>query len=264
MSSATIPTNVDPAVNMAHQALYRFTALCLLDPRAGSWDQLSAMRDSTLLHDAAELIRSDSTAWPDQLGMGELSAAELNPTNVLSVLPATARELNRQYETIFGLLVSSACPPYETEYINGKFAVQRSHALADISGFYHAFGLKPASARPERHDHIVLQLEFMAFLFGLELRAVASDDDRRDERIAICREARKKFFREHLAWWAPAFAHLLAREAGSGFYRQAAQLLAALLTTERAQYGLPTPQQNAQPSTQERPDECEGCSLGPL
>ena len=160
----TSTTNLDPALNLAHQALYRFAALCLLDPRAGSWQQLNAMRPSTLLDDAAELVRGDAVAWPAQMGLGELPATALNPARVLEFLPETAGELNRQYEATFGLLVSSACPPYETEYINGKFAVQRSQTLADISGFYRAFGLRPSSAHPERQDHIVLQLEFMAFL----------------------------------------------------------------------------------------------------
>ncbi len=264
MSADALITNPDPAINMAHQALYRFAALCLFDPRAGTCEQLNAMRQTTLLDDAAELIRRDTTAWPATLGQGELPATELNPADVLSALPETDDDLNLQYEATFGLLVSSACPPYETEYINGKLAVQRSQTLADISGFYNAFGLRPSSAHPERHDHIVLQLEFMAFLFGLELHAAKDDDNSREEHIAICRAARERFFREHLGWWSPAFAHLLAREAGESFYGSVARLLAALLTTQRVQYGLPTPQGSPRPSTLERPEECEGCALTPL
>jgi TorA maturation chaperone TorD len=261
MLADTLPPPVDPAVNLAQQALYRFTALALLDPRAGAWEQLDALLLSTLFEDAAEIVRGDSAAWPARLGPGELPAAELNPTSVLSALPKTADELNRQYEAAFGLLVSSACPPYETEYVNGKFAVQRAQTLADINGFYNAFGLKPSTAHPERCDHIVLQLEFMAFLFGLELQAAEDDSAAREERIRICRAARERFFREHLAWWAPAFARLLARKAGDSFYGRAARLLSALLTTQRARDGLPAPQGAPWPSTLERPEECEGCAL---
>jgi TorA maturation chaperone TorD len=265
MSVNTFATGVDPALNLAHQALYRFTALCLLDPKAGTWELLRALRQSTLVNDAAELIRSDPAAWPAALGRGELPAAELDPARVFDRLPDAADELNRQYEAAFGLLVSSACPPYETEYINGKFAVQRSQTLADISGFYSAFGLRPSSVRPERHDHIVLELEFMAFLLGLELQAARENGRLSEEYVGVCQAARERFFREHLGAWSPAFAHLLASEVGDkSFYASVARLLAALLTTQRRHYGLPTPDRTPRPSPLERPEECEGCALSPM
>lgn len=259
---ATLPNlDVDPALSLAQQALYRFAALTLLDPRAGAWEELAALRGTTLLDDAAEIVRQDPAASPPQLGRGELPLSDLVPARVLAALPATAAEMNRQYEAVFGLLVSGACPPYETEYINGKFAVQRAQSLADISGFYRAFGLRPSSKHVERHDHVVLQLEFMALLLNLELRAAEGEDASCDQRVSVCREAQEKFFREHLTWWAPAFAHLLAREAGDGCYGQVARLLAAFLTSQRARFGLPSPQDSPPPSQLERPEECEGCGL---
>ena len=59
IATTNLPTALeDPAVNMARQALYRFSALLLLDPRAGGWQQLSAFGDDSLLDEAATLIRS--------------------------------------------------------------------------------------------------------------------------------------------------------------------------------------------------------------
>ncbi len=253
--------DVDPTVRQARQLMYRFASLSLLDPRKGAWEQLGKLRGDDLLDQAAEIVRQDPAAVPEQLGRGERPPADLHPSAVLSTLPSTAAALNRQYETTFGLLVSCACPPYETEYIHEKFAAQRAQTLADIGGFYRAFGLQPSARHPERHDHIVLELEFMSVLLGLQLRANRTASAASDEHAAVCGAAQERFFREHLLWWVPAFAHLLARESADTFYRPVARLLAALITTDRARFCLPIPSGSVEPSQIASPDNCEGCAL---
>lgn len=253
--------DVDPAVQQARRLMYRFASLSLLDPRAGSWEQLEGLQQDDLLSQAAEVIRRDPAAVPEQLGHGERPPLELQPAAVLSALPSTAGELNRQYETTFGLLVSGACPPYESEYIHEKFTTQRAQTMADIAGFYRAFGLQPSISRPERHDHIVLELEFMSVLLGMERRVVQSASDATDDRAALCRAAQERFFCDHLVWWVPAFAHLLAREAADTFYGPVARLLAALITTDRVRFGLPVPHGSVEPTRIASPDDCDGCLL---
>src|SRR5262245_59433896 len=156
----------DKALCFARQTLNRFAALTFLDPRAGAWERLRGLTGSTLLTDAADLVRNEMRAASIELGRGELSPDRLDPAHVLKWLPSTARELNDQYEAAFGLLVSGSCPPYETEYVNSKLVFQRSNGLADIAGFYRAFSLEPSAQLPERHDHIALELEFMAYVAG--------------------------------------------------------------------------------------------------
>ncbi|HEX6962952.1 MAG TPA: molecular chaperone TorD family protein [Lacipirellula sp.] len=248
----------DPAVNMARQSLYRFAALSLLDPRQGSWKNLRALREDRLLHESADFLRTLPEARPARLGVGELPLNNLDPGYVLARLPGSPELFNAEYESAFGLLVSCACPPHEIEYVPSKFDFQRSNGLADISGFYHAFGLTIADEHPERPDHIVLELEFMAFLLGLERRAAEFSDV---ERGQICREAQAMFLSEHLAWWAPAFARLLAREAADGFYAAVADFLAALIPAERALVGVEVPGRPAAPTQIERPEACEGCKI---
>jgi TorA maturation chaperone TorD len=261
-SNVNQPAEFDRAANIARQAMYRFAGLAFLDPQAGSWNRLNALQDDSLLFGAAILIRSLPDARPAEFGPLEYPIEMLDPRRVLDHLPDSERALNAQYENTFGLLVSSHCPPYETEYINSKFAFQRSNTLADISGFYQAFGLTPSGSRPERPDHVVLELEFMACLLGLERQAYDDDSERQKNRRQVCRDAQARFQHEHLGWWTPAFAKLLGVANPSGFYAAAGEFLAALIPTERGFLKVPPAPQPVGPTAVERPEHCEGCELG--
>ena len=260
-NTKTNKVDFDPAINMARQSLYRFAALSLLDPQAGSWEQLNALRGGTVVEQAAALIGSLPEAIVENIGLGERPLADLNPERVFERLPDSRQALNADYESTFGLLVSNACPPYETDYIDGKLTFQRSHAMADISGFYRAFGLTTSDQHPERPDHVVLELEFMAFLLALERRAAEGDSQQRDERLQMCRDAQSRFLTEHLAWWAPAFAKLLSREDRGGIYEAAGIFLSAHIPAERALLGVSVVSQPAVPTPLERPEACDGCEL---
>jgi TorA maturation chaperone TorD len=251
----------DRAVNIARQALYRFAALSFVDPRTGSWDKLNKLRDDPLLLGAAGLIRGLPQAHPPQYGLGECSIELIDHRKVLERLPGSLQALNTQYENTFGLLVSSNCPPYETEYINSKYAFQRSNGLADISGFYHAFGLTTSDEHPERPDHIVLELEFMATLLALERKAADEALHRPSDRQQVCRDAQSRFMQQHLAWWIPAFARLLGKQNSQSFYNAAGVFLTALIPAERAILGLPPASEPVLPSSVERPEDCEGCQI---
>jgi TorA maturation chaperone TorD len=254
-------TTFDPAVLMARQSLYRFAALTLLDSKAGAWEQLEAQRKDALLSEAAAIVGNMPKAKSEKLELGERPLSELDPSQVLARLPGSTQEFNKEYEDTFGLLVSNACPPYETEYIDSKSTFQRSHSLADISGFYSAFGLTTSSVHPERPDHIVQELEFMAFLLGQERLAAERDSTDRIEQLDVCRDAQARFLREHLSWWAPVFARLLSHENQGSFYDAAGVFLAALIPAERALLGVVPAAQHAEPSPLEQPEECEGCEL---
>ncbi len=62
MSTSTTTNNAifrfDPTMNTARQALYRYTALAMLDPRSGSWSRLSLRQSQECVQAASELMRA--------------------------------------------------------------------------------------------------------------------------------------------------------------------------------------------------------------
>ena len=259
MSTTTVA--FDAGLNMARQALYRFAELSFLDPRVGAWECLNAMRDDTLLFEAGALLRETAVTVSGIDLANSDSIDSLDPRLALARLPSSAEALNVEYENTFGLLVSSNCPPYEMEYVNSKFTFQRSNTLADISGYYRAFGLEGSETNPERPDHIVLELEFMASLLVLERGATGLDPLVTDKRRQVCRDAQLRFLREHLSWWVPGFGMLIHRQNVDGFYAAAGTFTTAFIAAEQRLLGLPTISERVTPTSEERPEFCDGCEL---
>lgn len=82
---------------------------------------------------------------------------------------------------------------YETEYGHLR-GMAKGHDLADIAGFYMAFGLEVSSGDAhEMADHIAVELEFYALLL-LKQEALKGDQEGSD----IVEGARRKFLVDHL------------------------------------------------------------------
>ncbi len=212
--AAPIQSEIDTALALSY--LCRFLAKAFEDPDPEGWRWLTG-----------ESTKSDF--W--------LAVTQLAPAAPASFADA-ARELTKRFELdawndfhhsyveCFGHTVRGDCPMNEIEYADIKAdPLFQPHRLADISAFYVAFGLEMAPDAAERQDHISIELEFLSVLAAKEAYAMERQFD--DEKIDLCREARKKFLREHLGRWAPAFARGLARMAGdtplgalAGFLRE--------------------------------------------
>jgi DMSO reductase family type II enzyme chaperone len=119
------------------------------------------------------------------------------------------------YLVTFGHAARGPCPMNEIEYGHLKAdALFQPHRLADLAAFYRAFGLELADDAGERPDHICVELEFLCVLAAKEAYALEHQLDA--EALAIIRDARRDFLREHLGQWSPAFTRRLEREAGPG------------------------------------------------
>lgn len=144
---------------------------------------------------------------------------------VFPQLTDTRNEIQVEYDRLFrngGLWL------YTSEY-TAKGHFQKSNSLADIMGFYRAFGLKIEGERP---DALNVEFEFMHYLVFKWLRAVEQRLEDWEEKITVCREAQAKFFSEHLYPGSRAVAdRILAGQVGK-FYPEITRELISFLDQE--------------------------------
>jgi TorA maturation chaperone TorD len=252
----------ETVVLLARGCLYRFLAVALSDPYTSDVGLVLEPNNQQLVRSAADLLREEANESPVPLGFGELPLPQFDLAPFQAELRLSLEELRAEHDRVFGLVLSRECPPYETEYYSSAEPFFRAQQLADIAGFYRAFGLETAQAARERPDHLALELEFMAFLLRKEQLALASAgaNAAATEQAGVCTDAQQSFFSDHLAWWVPSFAMGLRRKAERGFYLAVGQVLAAFMPIERARLGVAAPYLPLQAALIERPEDQTGCS----
>jgi TorA maturation chaperone TorD len=223
MTNATIDSAaVDNA--LASGVLYRTLKLGFQAPEQSSLDAIFSPDGTEALILAAVQLEAD--------GRGPLS----DVVERFCVLPQLrAEELRQTYERLFGHTLRGRVCPYECEYGRNPL-LQQAHQLADVGGFYAAFGLRPASNNGERVDHVACEVEFLEFLSVKEV--IALELEERDG-WQVTHEAARRFLREHLARFGRAFARNLREEAPPGFYLLLAELCEVFLVVECDRLGVP-------------------------
>ncbi len=209
-------------VHVARSGFYRLLSAAFLYPNPDLWDFLRtgvpAARD-LLAHlpvESPAALEAPLAAW------------------VRSLQDLSLDGLEAEYIRTFTHGTPLEYPPYETQYGNTQVFYQ-SQRLADIAGFYRAFGLEVSTTAKERLDHISVELEFMAFLTYKEAYARTHDGDVAGE---LCRRAQQNFMTHHLGRFGPLFARRLRRKAGAGYYGAPAELLERFLEAEFAYLGV--------------------------
>ena len=119
------------------------------------------------------------------------------------------------------------CPPHETAYEPDIFRRQR--ALADIVGFYRAFGFDLGEETRWQADHIGVELEFCSILLQRQAHAVANGWT---EQAEICDEALRSFLTDHLGRWYRSLAALLRTTGSVGAYVELAELTERWVSAE--------------------------------
>ena len=222
--------NADITIRRAQ--IYRFLADAFLYPTENWLDDLPLLGD---------ILR-------------ELNISESLDLEVWSLdLPA----LQAEHRRAFGL-TGSLC--YETE-LGLPHEFRQSQELADIAGFYRAFGFSMGGKVRERPDHISAELEFMHVLTLKEAYAAANGVA---EHVEICADAQCKFLQEHLGKWIGLFAASLKRSASDGPYVALARFAAAFVLADAERLGVRVEQQplaGVRPTPLAPEISCEACPI---
>ena len=192
---------------LSRAAVYRTFAAAFQTPTEAGLRTVCAVDDfatlTTALHCAGSPVTGDVRTCLERLR-----------TASRCVEPLTA-----QYWRVFGHTARGLVCPCETEYGDGN-QYQQPQQLADISGYYLAFGLTPLSATELRQDHVACECEFMVFLNlkqTLFLEGCAGTADGAVT-LEVTRRAERTFLRDHLGRFGRAFASTLASSENGPYY----------------------------------------------
>ncbi|MFT4947604.1 MAG: DMSO reductase family type II enzyme chaperone [Natronomonas sp.] len=174
--------------------------------------------------------------------------------------------LYEDWGPMFGVEEGHSVSPYELNYLPGPL-VTNVRRLADINGFYEAFGLSVAEDKNDRGDHICFQLEFLSHLCLREARLREAGDDRG---VRVVGDAQRQFIEDHVGRWFWRFTDEVG-VSGEGFYAALADTLAALVESEIERFDLDPDWVPDDPEVEEWSEGifgesgrgCGGCGMNP-
>lgn len=205
---------------LARAVVYRALSIGFQAPTDEGLDQIGAYERFAIV--AAALQRLDR-----QSHQGRLTAVG---TRLTSLVAPSADGLAATFVRLFGHTTRGPICACETEY-DADNSFYQPQQLADISGYYLAFGLRPVAGSDARADHVACECEFMDFLNRKEaLLLTARSGD--DETLEATRGAARTFLRDHLSRFGRAFATRVMIEDPEGFFGVLGRTLIELLDVE--------------------------------
>lgn len=128
---------------------------------------------------------------------------------------------------------------HETAYGDGGRVAGKPAELADISGFYLAFGFDLKAGERELPDHLGTELEFLSLLLVKQAYAL---EQGWSDKYEIARDATQSFLRDHLGRWIGAVRDSVAARGDEPGYRALFEAAAGAVARECAAFGaVPTP-----------------------
>lgn len=169
---------------------------------------------------------------PELLGAIERLGADAELIKLCQAFTACMLEvefpkLAQAYLSTFEPSNGAERPPCETAHApeTPQEGLVRNYELADIAGFYHAFGVEVIPG-VERVDHIAVELEFLHLL---AVKTALALENGEFEHAEICRDAATAFLNDHLGRWCDKFSVWLDANARMDLYCLAGHMLAAFV-----------------------------------
>ena len=213
--------------------LYGALALAFHPPRRKALELLTSDTTRTFILQGVCFLDADLKEDPDSDSEPLQEKRPVNLTQSAKAWMATFSRLDLAslqdaHGRLFGHTARGTVTPYETEYgQQGLF--QQPQQLANLTGFYRAFGLKVRQDERERPDHIACQLEFQEFLARKQAYAISQGEQ---SMLEESQRAARLFLKDHLARFGRAFGYRLSKEDPGGFLGMAGDFLFDLLTLE--------------------------------
>lgn len=208
------------ALSLDRARVYRGLADLFRTPNAES-TRRARSRDIPELCEALDRLTDNSHT--------ALSSDLINEARALRTLfdECDAERLRKAHHAAFDESSGSRSAPTEMDQLGGvpQLELTRTFEMADVAGFYKAFGVAvdEASEGGERVDHITAELEFMNLLAVKESLALLEEGEGVHART--CRDASRAFLRDHLGRWAPRLGECLAETGKDELFRAAGRLL---------------------------------------
>lgn len=124
------------------------------------------------------------------------------------------------------------CPANESAFVRRD----KGAILADLAGFYAAFGFEHEQASAEKCDHLRTQLHFAAVLLVMLDRSRRQGDDDAAEVVAA---ALVKFHADHAGLWLGMFCDQLEATTTLALYAQVAEVLRRIWQAVGESHDLP-------------------------
>ncbi len=223
-------------VEEARGRIYAFLGALFSHPDQGKWGRVLNADEQRLAIATADALRARACGMKYLVLADELPDSELDLRFLVVELCQPLEHLKAEYERVLCVRrPGPGCSPFALDHQKEITGFLLAESLANLAGFYRAFGFAQGNKLPLRTDHIAYELEFMSWLISQRrlVSRMALVDRQAAEQAARCDLAQRSFFSDYLAGWAGPLSAGLQKYTGGGYFEPLGRFLAAWIPLER-------------------------------